>query len=583
MQPRANLPKPNISLCPKCHRPKSPNEVSCPNCGVKSCPKGHVINSKICTVCGWEDLNFKQTSTAGKASSASYQFDETTTHRIEYECPVCHSSVNHTDVKCPGCGLLGGWQYKGVRGKMPPFIKTSGGVTPPVPQQYTSPHVERRSPVPEAASSQLRDTTQKKWVSEVLDEPRSYSAPVRESKVSPENVPVAKTEFPKEKVLIAVGIAALVICVTAVIFAIVLNAGTIQSAISAMLPKPALPPPPVVDVIPPVIEKVQTSEITESSVVITWVTDEPATSQIEYDTNINYGNVTALDGGLVTTHNMRLNALKPGTTFHYRVKSKDASGNLAVYGEDGIFATLVPPDTMPPVVSGIKIADVSDSTATINWTTDEPATSQIEYGVTNSYGSTTSLDNKLVVSHSVTLSGLEADKTYYFRVKSIDGNKNESPSVASESIRTLPPVPTGPDVGKRAPDFTVYSLNREPVTLSNLRGKIVMVNFWAAGCGACVAEMPDIQAVYETWSGPRKLELLAINAGDYEQFVKKIVEEKRWTVPVFIDADRIAVKEYEINRIPRTFFIDTSGIIRKIEIGSFDNQDQIREALNSLQ
>ena len=103
------------------------------------------------------------------------------------------------------------------------------------------------------------------------------------------------------------------------------------------------------------------------------------------------------------------------------------------------------------------------------------------------------------------------------------------------------------------------------------------------GCGACVAEMPDIDAVYKTWSGTRELEILAINAGDYEIYIRNIVEEEKWTLPIFIDPDRVAIEAYQISRIPRTFFIDTNGIIRKIELGRFDNQDQITEALNSLQ
>jgi thiol-disulfide isomerase/thioredoxin len=110
-----------------------------------------------------------------------------------------------------------------------------------------------------------------------------------------------------------------------------------------------------------------------------------------------------------------------------------------------------------------------------------------------------------------------------------------------------------------------------------------MINFWAVGCGACVAEMPDIDEVYKTWSGSKELEILAINAGDYEMYIKNKVEEEKWTLPIFVDSDRTAVAKYQISRIPRTFFIDTNGIIRKIEMGRFDNYDQIKEALNSLQ
>jgi cytochrome c biogenesis protein CcmG/thiol:disulfide interchange protein DsbE len=226
---------------------------------------------------------------------------------------------------------------------------------------------------------------------------------------------------------------------------------------------------------------------------------------------------------------------------------------------------------------------VSDISATIAWTTNEKATSQVEYGTSASFGSSTAMDEILTTSHSVTINGLEGEKTYYFRIKSKDAKKNEAASETNQTFKTMTPVPTGLEVGKRAPDFTVYTIDGDPVTLSRLRGKIVMINFWAIGCSACVAEMPDIEAVYKTWSGPKELKLLAINAGDHPLYIEKFIREEQYTIPMYIDSDHDALSEYQISRIPRTYFIDSQGIIRKIELGRFDNQNQITAALNSLQ
>ena len=261
---------------------------------------------------------------------------------------------------------------------------------------------------------------------------------------------------------------------------------------------------------------------------------------------------------------------------------RSSSGNLATSNTDEKFVTALPIDTTPPVVSAIKIADISDTTATITWTTDEKSSGQIDFGATIAYG-TTAKEEGLLTQHSITLSGLDAEKTYFFRVKSIDANKNETVSDGIQPFKTIAPVPTGPDVGKRAPDFTVYTLDGASVTLSKLRGKVVVVNFWALGCGACVAEMPDLDAVYKSLSGSDKVKIMAVNLDIYPEFVRKAVAEEKWSLPVLLDTDRNAVDAYKINRIPRTFFIDSSGIIRVKQEGSFENAEQIREALNSIQ
>ena len=85
-------------------------------------------------------------------------------------------------------------------------------------------------------------------------------------------------------------------------------------------------------------------------------------------------------------------------------------------------------DKTLPVMSSVSASAITASTATITWTTDEPTTSQVEYGMTVSYGSTTTLDTSLVASHSVNLSGLSAYTTYHYRVKSEDVAGNEAVS-----------------------------------------------------------------------------------------------------------------------------------------------------------
>ena len=95
----------------------------------------------------------------------------------------------------------------------------------------------------------------------------------------------------------------------------------------------------VPDTTPLSITDVSASNITMTGATIIWTTDQEATSQVEYAVAIDYGSSTALDKQLVTSHFVGLNGLTPGTTYHFRVKSKDASENEAT-SEDHTFATL---------------------------------------------------------------------------------------------------------------------------------------------------------------------------------------------------------------------------------------------------
>src|SRR5207253_315697 len=142
-----------------------------------------------------------------------------------------------------------------------------------------------------------------------------------------------------------------------------------------------------------------------------------------------------------TTHSVALNGLTGSTTYHYRVKSKDAAGNLAM-SADSTFTTN---DVTPPVISGVTATTVAATSATIQWTTNEASDSQVEYGPTTSYGSTTTLDATPRTAHSVALTGLSDGTTYHYRVKSKDAAGNLATSADSTFTTNdiTPPVISG--------------------------------------------------------------------------------------------------------------------------------------------
>ena len=177
------------------------------------------------------------------------------------------------------------------------------------------------------------------------------------------------------------------------------------------------------DTTPPVISSVSAGSISSSGATITWTTDEAGDSQVEYGLTTSYGLSTSLDASLVTSHSVSLAGLNANTLYHYRVKSKDASGNLAVSG-DFTFTTTAGEDVTPPVISSVAATSITSSGATITWTTNENSDSQVEYGLTTNYGNATPLNTSLVTSHSESLSGLSANTLYHYRVKSKDASGN---------------------------------------------------------------------------------------------------------------------------------------------------------------
>lgn len=106
----------------------------------------------------------------------------------------------------------------------------------------------------------------------------------------------------------------------------------------------------VTDTTPPTISSVASSSITSTGAIITWTTNEVATSQVEYGTTTGYGQNTTLDTTLITAHTVNLSGLSAATLYHYRVKSKDAAGNQAT-GADATFTTTAAPDTTSPTVT----------------------------------------------------------------------------------------------------------------------------------------------------------------------------------------------------------------------------------------
>jgi len=182
-------------------------------------------------------------------------------------------------------------------------------------------------------------------------------------------------------------------------------------------------PPNNPDTTAPVISAIQVINITTTSAVITWTTDEPSTSYVNYGLTATYGGTTG-SSLMVLLHSVSLAGLNPSTTYHFRVRSTDTSTNEAVSG-DYSFKTLTPPDATAPIISNVVVSNITDTSAKVSWQTNEAADSLIDYGLTPAYGASASSTDRVTV-HSFDLTGLTIGTLYHFKIFSKDATGNSA-------------------------------------------------------------------------------------------------------------------------------------------------------------
>jgi cytochrome c biogenesis protein CcmG/thiol:disulfide interchange protein DsbE len=120
---------------------------------------------------------------------------------------------------------------------------------------------------------------------------------------------------------------------------------------------------------------------------------------------------------------------------------------------------------------------------------------------------------------------------------------------------------TAPRKGFLAPDFTLTTLDGSTVRLSELRGRPVLVNFWASWCGPCRAEMPHIQAAFEAYAADG-LVVLGVDQMESSLAVFAFVDEFGLTFPIPLDSDGEVSAAYQVRGLPTSFFVDADGVIR---------------------
>ena len=143
------------------------------------------------------------------------------------------------------------------------------------------------------------------------------------------------------------------------------------------------------------------------------------------------------------------------------------------------------------------------------------------------------------------------------------------PSPTPEPTVTATPAPTPRTIlstsstgGEAAPDFEVETFDGETLRLSDLRGKVVVLNFWASWCPPCRWEMPFFETMWQEY-GERGVVFVGIAMSDTLENVKAFAEEAGVTYPVALDTTTEIARDYEILSLPTTYFIGKDGNIER--------------------
>jgi thiol-disulfide isomerase/thioredoxin len=169
-------------------------------------------------------------------------------------------------------------------------------------------------------------------------------------------------------------------------------------------------------------------------------------------------------------------------------------------------------------------------------------------------------------------------------------SRSPSPTGGSVDAADLATMPQGSDngpamalAGKPAPAFTLKDLEGKSVELGQLKGSVVVLDFWATWCGPCVQSLPHI-AELSREQGPKGLKVFAVNQQEGEAEVKQFLSAHRDLndLTVLLDSNGAVGAKYLANAIPETVVIGKDGVIKKVFVGAGpDTPQQLHAAVES--
>jgi cytochrome c biogenesis protein CcmG, thiol:disulfide interchange protein DsbE len=123
------------------------------------------------------------------------------------------------------------------------------------------------------------------------------------------------------------------------------------------------------------------------------------------------------------------------------------------------------------------------------------------------------------------------------------------------------------DIGGTVQDFELVAPNNNRMKLSDMKGSVVFLNFWATWCGSCVEELPYVERLFKSFAGNSSFKMVTILYKDNGQQALNFMKQTGYTFPVYLNPDESASKHFGITGVPETFIIDKKGILRTKVLG----------------
>lgn len=150
----------------------------------------------------------------------------------------------------------------------------------------------------------------------------------------------------------------------------------------------------------------------------------------------------------------------------------------------------------------------------------------------------------------------------------VPAGTHETPTAAATAT---PERPVGTAIGMQAPDFELETLDGTPVRLSDYRGQVVLLYFWATWCGACRMELPGLLAVHERYR-EKGLTIVGVNLLESKERVQSFVDGAGMEFPVLLDSRGRAGNLYGAHSIPTNYFLDRDGVVRQVVRGAIPEE-----------
>lgn len=134
--------------------------------------------------------------------------------------------------------------------------------------------------------------------------------------------------------------------------------------------------------------------------------------------------------------------------------------------------------------------------------------------------------------------------------------------------------------GQHAPDFSLPSLKGPRVSLASMRGKVVVLDFWAQWCEPCKKELPELQKISQEMGG-KNVVVIGVNIDKQRDNAQRLVRQLGLTFPIGLDPAGSVAGTYDLPKMPTSFVIDQRGVVRYVHAG-FDGADDVAKLKSEI-